>query len=110
MVLRVKDAELYLRYGLNELPYRAEFHNNIGCCVLQREGISASRAHFADASLLLPGYYDANYNLEKVELGEPFNPRITDREIEKSDQFGIVWKDAEKKREESGSLQPAGNL
>lgn len=43
-------------------------------------------------------------------MGAKSNPRFTAREIEHSDLFGGIWKEAEKKREESGSLQPAGNL
>ncbi|MDR0653845.1 MAG: glycosyltransferase [Synergistaceae bacterium] len=105
-----KNAETYLRLGREDLPYRAEFANNIGCCVMQQEGVTAAKPYFAEAARLMPDCYDAKYNLEHANTGEIFNPRITDREIEYSEQFGIVWKAAEKKREESGSLQPAGNL
>ncbi|MDR2594969.1 MAG: glycosyltransferase [Fibromonadaceae bacterium] len=105
-----ESAEKYLRLGQEQMPYRAEFANNIGCCVLQQQNVDAAKPYFAEAARLMPNYYDAKYNLERSEIGEKFNPRITDREIEHSEQFGIVWKMAEKKREESGSLQPAGNL
>ncbi|MDR2355649.1 MAG: glycosyltransferase [Clostridiales Family XIII bacterium] len=105
-----ENAEAYLRLGLADLPYRAEFSNNIGCCVLQREGVAAAKPYFAEAARLMPGFYDARHNRVRAEAGARFNPRITDREIEHSEQFGIVWKAAERKREESGSLQPAGNL
>jgi|GEM_PF-1700649 len=104
------NAEHYLRLGWEQMPYRAEFANNIGCCVLQRQGVEAARPYFEKARRMLPEYYDAKYNLEHADTGEMFNPRITDREIEHSEQFGIVWKEAEEKREKSGSLQPAGNL
>ena len=57
-----------------------------------------------------PDFNDAGYNLNHCKQGDKFNPRLTVREIEHSDLFGVIWKDAEKKREESGSLQPAGNL
>jgi glycosyltransferase involved in cell wall biosynthesis len=105
-----ENAEKYLRLGQGQMPYRAEFANNLGCCILQIQGIDAAKPYFAEAARLMPDYYDARYNLEYSKNGEKFNPRITDREIEHSEQFGIVWKMAEKKREESGSLQPAGNL
>ncbi len=104
------SAEHWLRLGAKEMPYRAEFANNIGCCVLQQRGIDTAKPYFAEALRLMPNFYDAKYNLSHAEEGKLFNPRITDREIEHSEQFGIVWKMAEKKREESGSLQPAGNL
>jgi glycosyltransferase involved in cell wall biosynthesis len=104
------NAENRLEQGRDLMPYRAEFANNIGCCVLQTQGVDAAKPYFEEASRLMPDYYDARYNLEHARSAEKFNPRLTDREIEHSEQFGIVWKTAEKKREESGSLQPAGNL
>jgi len=104
------SAEQWLRRGREEMPYRAEFANNIGCCILQREGPMAAKPFFAEAARLMPDYYDAKYNLNHIEKGEQFNPRMTDREIERPINFNIVWKDSEKKREESGSLQPAGCL
>jgi len=104
------NADKYLRQGQEGMPYRAEFANNLGCCVLQMQGVAAAKPLFKIAAKLMPDYYDAKYNLEHAQTGEMFNPRLTDREIENSEQFGIVWKAAEKKREESGSLQPAGNL
>jgi tetratricopeptide (TPR) repeat protein len=104
------NAERYLRQGRADMPYRAEFANNLGCCVLQQRGVEAAKPFFTEAAQLMPNYYDARYNTSHAEEGQSFNPRITDREIEHSEQFGIVWKAAEKKREESGSLQPAGNL
>jgi glycosyltransferase involved in cell wall biosynthesis len=103
-------AEGHLRLGREDLPYRAEFANNLGCCALQRQGADAASPLFAEAVRLAPDYYDARYNLSRASAGQRFNPRLTDREIEPADQSGIVWKGAEKKREESGSLQPAGNL
>ena len=105
-----ENAERYLRQGQEGMPYRAEFANNIGCCVLQTRGVGEAVPYFTEAARLMPDYYDAKYNLEHAQTGEIFNPRLTDREIEKTEQFAIVWKAAEKQREESGSLQPAGNL
>jgi len=105
-----KNAEKYLRQGKEQLPYRAEFANNIGCCVYKTQGVVAAKSYFTEAVRLMPDYYDAGYNLGRLHSGVEFNPRLTDREIEHSEQFGVVWKAAEKKREESGSLQPAGNL
>ncbi len=105
-----ENAITYLRQGQEWMPYRPEFANNIGCCILKIQGIEAAKPYFAQALSLLPDYYDAKYNMSHAEEGAIFNPRITDREIEHSEQFGIVWKAAEKKREDSGSLQPAGNL
>lgn len=104
------NAEKWLNQGRVWMPYRAEFVNNLGCCVLQTKGVALAKPYFEEAYRLMPNYYDARYNLEHAQIGEKFNPRITDREIERSEQFGIVWKAAEKRREESGSLQPAGNL
>ncbi len=104
------DAEKYLLMGKEQMPYRAEFYNNLGCCALQTLGVAGSAPYFAEAARLMLSYYNARHNLERAQKGEPFNPRLTDREIEHSEQFGVVWKQAEKKREESGSLQPAGNL
>ena len=104
------NAEKYLRIGKEQMPYRAEFSNNLGCCAVKTRGVAASAPYFTEAARLMPGYYDAGYNLERAKAGKPFNPRLTDREIEHSEQFGVVWKNAEKKREDSGSLQPAGNL
>lgn len=105
-----ENATYWLKRGHKEMPYRAEFANNLGCCVLQMQGVRAAKPLFAEAVRLMPNYYDARYNLQNAEKSEIFNPRMTDREIEHSEQFGIVWKAAERKREESGSLQPAGNL
>jgi glycosyltransferase involved in cell wall biosynthesis len=104
------NAEKWLRRGREWMPYRAEFTNNLGCCILQTKGVAEALPYFADAARLMPNYYDAKFNLEHARMGKSFNPRITDREIEHSEQFGIVWAAAEKKRQESGSLQPAGNL
>lgn len=105
-----KQAEYYLLQAHNEMPYRAEPANNMGCCILQQTGVEEAKPYFEKALKLMPNYYDARYNMKNAEEGKMFNPRLTDREIEHSEQFGIVWKNAEKKREESGSLQPAGNL
>jgi len=105
-----KNAEKYLRLGQEQMPYRAEFANNIGCCVLQMQGVDFAKPYFAEAIKLMPNYYDAKYNLEHSQKSEKFNPRITDREIILQEQVGIVWKNAEKKREENNSLQPAGNI
>lgn len=104
------NAEKWLEQGREWMPYRAEFINNLGCCILQTQGVSSAKPYFEQAHRLMPHYYDATYNLEHAQTGGKFNPRITDREIEHAEQFGIVWKAAEKRREESGSFQPAGNL
>lgn len=104
------NAEKWLRIGYERLPYSPEFSNNIGCCVLQTQGAAAAKFYFEAAVKLRSDFNDANYNLEHAEVGARFNPRLTAREIEHSDLFNVIWKDAEKKREESGSLQPAGNL
>lgn len=104
------NAEAYLQKAYAEMPYRAEFANNIGCCVLQRQGPEAAKPFFAEALHLMPEYRNAQYNTRHAEQGTLFNPRIADREIEPSEQFGIVWKLAEQRRAESGSLQPAGNI
>jgi glycosyltransferase involved in cell wall biosynthesis len=105
-----ESAESRLRRGRERMPYRAEFANNLGCCVQKTRGPAAATPYFEEAARLMPNYYDARYNLERARDGKDFNPRVTDREIERSEQFGVVWKAAEKQREESGSLQPAGNL
>jgi tetratricopeptide (TPR) repeat protein len=105
-----ENAGRYLRLGREKMPYRAEFANNLGCCALQLSGTASAKPLFEEAVKLMPDYYDAKYNLSRVESGKPFNPRITDRETDKFEQLGIVWKTAERKREESGSLQPAGNI
>ena len=104
------NAEKYLRQGQEGMPYRAEFANNLGCCVFQTQGISVAKSYFAEAARLMPDYYDAKYNLEHAERGDKFNPRLTDREIIDEEQIGIVWKSAERQREENGSLNPAGNI
>jgi glycosyltransferase involved in cell wall biosynthesis len=104
------NAERYLRQGMAIMPYRAEFANNLGCCVLQQRGIGEAKPFFAAALRMMPDYYDARYNTSRALSGELFNPRITDREIDEKEQIGIVWKTAEREREESGSLQPAGNI
>ena len=104
------NAEKYLRQGQEGMPYRAEFTNNLGCCIFQTQGISVAMQYFAEAARLVPDYYDAKYNLEHAAKGEKFNPRLTDREIMDEEQIGIVWKSAERQREENGSLNPAGNI
>jgi tetratricopeptide (TPR) repeat protein len=104
------NSEKWLKSGRNEMPYRAEFVNNLGCCAFQTQGVSAAKSYFEEAVRLMPGYYDAKSNLERAEAGDKFNPRLTDREIEHAEFFGVVWKAAEIKREESGNLQPAGQL
>ena len=104
------NAKKWLETGINELPYCPEFHNNIGCCVLQTNGAVMAKPYFEEAVRLRSDFSDANYNLEHAMKNEKFNPRLTAREIEHSDLFGVIWKEAERKREESGSLQPSGNL
>lgn len=104
------SALKWLQYGYERMPYCPEFANNIGCCILQMQGVDASTAYFEKALQIRPDFVDAAYNLEHAKAGKKFNPRLTAREIEHADLFGVIWKDAEKQRENSGSLQPAGNL
>lgn len=101
------SAEKYLRLALNALPFRAEIHNNLGCCFFQLKDYVNAKKEFAVALELMPNCFDAKTNLELMESGKIFNPRPTAREIEYPELFGLVWKDAEKKRAESGSLKPA---
>jgi glycosyltransferase involved in cell wall biosynthesis len=101
------NAEKFLRLSLDLLPFRAEVHNNLGCCLYQAKDCAGAKKEFKIALGLMPNCYDAKTNLEFIESGEAFNPRTTAREIEHPEQFGIVWKAAERKRAESGSLKPA---
>ena len=103
-------AEQWLKKGSQAMPYCPEFLNNIGCCIIQTRGIAEAENYFSKALKLRSDFNDADYNLRHCKQGAKFNPRLTAREIEHSDLFGVIWKNAEKKREESGSLQPAGNL
>ena len=104
------EANKWLKKGHEIMPYCPEFINNIGCCVLQTDGVKAAEKYFESALKIRGDFDDAAYNLEHCKSGQNFNPRLTAREIEHSDLFGVIWKEAEKQREESGSLQPAGNL
>lgn len=104
------NAEKWLRKGYELMPYRAEFANNLGCCELKLNRVESAKALFEKAVSLNSDYYDARYNLDKINSGEEFNPRLTDREIEGTEQSAIVYRAAENKREETGSLQPAGQL
>jgi glycosyltransferase involved in cell wall biosynthesis len=102
-----RDAENCLRLALESLPFRAEVHNNLGCCLYQTGDYAGAKAHFAAALRLMPNCHDAKTNFTRMTNGETFNPCPTAREIEHPEQFGIVWKEAERKRAESGSLKPA---
>ena len=90
------SAEKWLRVGYEEIPYCPEFANNIGCCVLQTQGITAAEAYFDKAVKIRTDFNDATYNLEHCRAGKKFNPRLTAREIEHSDLFGVIWKEAER--------------
>lgn len=102
-----QNAIRYLNLALDALPFRAEIHNNLGCCLYQAKDYAGAKKEFGIALELMPNCYDAKTNLELITNGEIFNPRPTAREIEYPELFGIVWKEAEKKRAESGSLKPA---
>jgi glycosyltransferase involved in cell wall biosynthesis len=102
-----ENAKKYLSIALEALPFRAEIHNNIGCCFYQLKNYAAAKKEFEIALEFMPNCYDAKTNLELMGSGEIFNPRPIAREIEYPELFGIVWKEAEKKRAESGSLKPA---
>jgi len=102
-----KKALFYLRKAQELLPYRAEVRNNIGCCLYQNGNHEGAYQEFRKAIELMPNCFDAKQNLSYLEIGKHFNPRTTSREIENPELFGLVWKEAEKKRAESDSLKPA---
>lgn len=105
-----ENAEKWLRFGYDAMPYCPEFVNNIGCCVLQTQGVEKARPWFGKALEARPDFIDARYNLKHAQVGSKFNPRLTARELETADLFEVVWKDAERRRAESESLQPSGSL
>ena len=101
------EASHYLNQGLAVMPFRAELHNNLGCCLFQQGDLNNAKHEFAAALEIMPNCYDAKVNIEGIMSNIPFNPRATAREIEYPELFGLVWKEAEKTRAESGSLKPA---
>lgn len=103
-----EKALYYLEKAKEQLFYRAEIHNNIGCCLYKMGDFEGAETAFKKAVEVMQNSFDANQNLKYLENGEKFNPRITSREILNVDSsFDVVWKDAEKKRAESNTNQPA---
>ena len=101
------EALQYLNQGLAVMPFRAELHNNAGCCLFQQGDLDNAKKEFESALEIMPNCYDAKVNIDGIMSQAPFNPRATAREIEYPELFGLVWKEAEKKRAESGNLKPA---
>lgn len=105
-----KSAVKYLELALEQMPFRPEVINNIACCAYQCGNAKLACTLFEKAENMYPQSADARYNFECSTKGIKFNPRITDREIEEGERFGIVWRSAEMKRINTGDLNPMGNI